>query len=80
MNRDLVASNSSSEFAPLVMLALVLSPSKVMPMADSGRSLVDEEWVEVVHEQVGGRCMLSMQGNEVNSFECVNRSAGLQDH
>lgn len=57
-------------------IPLVLSRSKVMPMADSGRSQVDEEWVEVVHDQVGGRYLLSMQGNEVNSFEYVDRKNG----
>jgi hypothetical protein len=59
-------------------IPLVLSRSKVMPMADSGRSQVDQEWVEVVHDQVGGRYLLSMQGNEVNSFEYVNRNGGAK--
>ena len=57
-------------------LPLVLSRGKAMPMADSGRDQVDQEWVEIVHDQVGGRYLLSMQGNEVNSFEYVDRKGG----
>ena len=57
-------------------IPLVLSSSKDIPMADSGRSQLDEEWVEFVHDQVAGRYMLSMLGAEVISFEYVNRKTG----
>jgi hypothetical protein len=57
-------------------IPLVLSISKDIPMADSGRSQLDEEWVEVVHDQVVGRYMLSMLGAEVISFGYVNRKTG----
>ena len=59
-------------------IPLVLSRSQVIPMADSGRNQVDEEWVEIVHDQVTGRYLLSMFGNEVNSFEYVNRKNGAK--
>ena len=59
-------------------IPLVLSRSKETPMADSGHSQLDEEWLEVVHDQVGGRYLLSMQGAEVNSFEYVARKDGAR--
>lgn len=59
-------------------IALALSRSKATPQADSGRSQVDQEWVEIVHDQVGGRYLLSMLGNEVVSFQYVNRATGAR--
>ncbi len=59
-------------------IPLVLSRSKSTPMADSGRSQLDEEWLEVVHDQVGGRYLLSMLGAEVVSFDYVNRKTGAK--
>jgi len=57
-------------------IPLVLSHRKLVPMADSGRSEVDTDWVEIVQDQVAGRYALSMLGAEVNSFEYVNRKSG----
>jgi|GEM_PF-1525649 len=59
-------------------IPLVLSRSKSTPMADSGRSQVDEEWLEIVHDQIGGRYLLSMMGAEVVSFDYVNRKTGAK--
>ncbi|MBW8756440.1 MAG: hypothetical protein JF586_02400 [Burkholderiales bacterium] len=59
-------------------IPLVLSRSKSTPMADSGRSQLDEEWLEVVHDQIGGRYRLSMLGAEVASFDYVNRKTGAR--
>ncbi len=57
-------------------IPLTLSRSKSVPMADSGRSQVDQEWLEIVRDQVGGRYLLSMLGNEVVSFEYTARKGG----
>lgn len=57
-------------------IPLVLASSKRTPQADSGRSQDDTRWLEVVHEQVGGRYALSLLGNEVVSFEYVDRKTG----
>jgi len=59
-------------------LPLVLSRSKSTPMADSGREQLDEEWLEVVRDQVGGRYLLSMMGAEVLSFDYVDRKTGAK--
>jgi hypothetical protein len=59
-------------------IPLVLSRTKRIPMADSGRSQEDTEWVEIVQDQVAGRYALSMFGNEVLSFDYVNRKTGTK--
>jgi len=57
-------------------LPLVLSRRKQVPQADSGRSEVDTEWLEVAPDQVTGRYALGMLGNEVTSFDYVNSKTG----
>ncbi len=56
-------------------IPLVLASSRHTPQADSGRSQDDTQWLEIVHEQVGGRYALSMLGNEVVSFDYVDRKS-----
>lgn len=57
-------------------IPLVLVGSQRTPLADSGRGQDDTQWLEIVHEQPGGRYALSMLGNEVVSFEYVDRKNG----
>ncbi len=57
-------------------IPLVLVSSKRMPMADSGRSQDDTQWLEIVREQAGGHYALSMLGNDVVSFEYIDRKSG----
>jgi hypothetical protein len=59
-------------------IPLVISRSKSTPMGDSGRNQLDEEWLEVVHDQIGGRYLLSMLGAEVVSFDYVNHKTGAR--
>ena len=56
-------------------IPLVLSRSRLAPQADSGRNQLDEDWLEIVQDQVAGRYALSMLGNEVVSFDYVNRKS-----
>lgn len=57
-------------------IPLVLASTRRTPQADSGRSQDDTQWLEIVHEQVGGRYALSLLGNEVVSFEYIDRKTG----
>jgi len=57
-------------------LPLVLSRRRQLPQADSGRSEIDTEWLEVAQDRVTGRYALAMLGNEVVSFDYVDVKTG----
>jgi len=57
-------------------LPLVLSRRNEAAMADSGRSAVETQWVEMAHDRITGRYALGMMGNDVLSFDRVDSGSG----